>query len=102
MALLCKVKWLRLANAAPHLWRLNINQNALLALCGILLSGIVGARGERVIVGHNEIAIMRVLQLHAALGTANPKTQMQSTRGRVARQNAGLACGACVRIGGVH
>ena len=43
MALLYKVKWLRLANAAPHLWRLNINQNALLALCGILLSGIVGA-----------------------------------------------------------
>ena len=43
MALLCKVKWLRLANALPQLWRLNTNQNALLALCGILLSGIVGA-----------------------------------------------------------
>lgn len=43
MALLWKVKWLRLANASQHQWRLNTNQCALLAVCGILLSGIVGA-----------------------------------------------------------
>lgn len=43
VALLWKVRWFRLVNAAPQQWRLNTNQCVLLAACGILLSGIVGA-----------------------------------------------------------
>ena len=43
VALLWKLKWFYPTCAAPHLWRLNTNQNVLLAACGILLSGIVGA-----------------------------------------------------------
>ena len=43
LALLWKVRWFRLVNAAPQQWQLNTNQCALLAASGIVLSGIVGA-----------------------------------------------------------
>ena len=48
MALLWKVQWIHLKNAAPHQWRLNTKQCALLAACGILLSSIVGALALRI------------------------------------------------------
>ena len=49
MVLLWKVRWLHLIYAAPQHWRLNTNACALLVVCGILLSGIVGALALRVL-----------------------------------------------------
>ena len=49
-----------------------------------------GARGERVVVGDDEVAVVALLQFHAALHAAHPVAQVQASGRRVSREDAWL------------